>query len=82
MNCWKGKCKYQEDNKTCRIDNMACDYTKTISDYGTTTEHCKHENNKEYTQIHHDCFLMDDPPLEHFFSCYNLCKYYDTCDET
>lgn len=75
-------CKYHRSG-ICTVDNEPCDYSsESVFGTGTHEEHCHQENNEQLCKIGLDCFLMPDPPLEPFFSCYNLCKYYYSCDKT
>lgn len=78
---YKTYCKYHVSG-ICTVDNKSCDYLIELCNSGFVCEHCRHENNGELRKIAYDCFLMPEPPLEPFFSCYNLCRYYDTCDKT
>ena len=72
MNCYRGKCKHNNQGN-CNVDNQPCDYTKEpFGTTGTFDEHCRHEYNEKL--ISNECRA--------FFSCYNCCAYYDTCEET
>lgn len=80
MNCWKGVCKYKE-GQICTVDNKPCDFTKNFSEC-----HCHQENNKKLRKINRDTIYLRNIPEEHhylsFWSCENICRFYDICDET
>ena len=87
MNCWKGVCKYEdEDKEMCKVDGKPCDMTVTPMRTGTSEYHCHQENNKELRDVNLDTMFLDNIPEEFhwlpFWSCQNICKWYDICVET
>lgn len=83
MNCWKGQCKYCSDEKICKLDGAACDMT-TNPIYGTgmTEYHCRQDKREDLCGYSADVCLIPDAPKMAFWSCENICKFYDTCTET
>lgn len=70
MNCYRGKCKHNNQGN-CNVDNQPCNYTKEpCGTTGTFDEHCRHEYNEKLISNEYRAF----------FSCYNCCVYYDTCE--
>lgn len=77
MNCWRGICKYcryTDDKEICSLDGFECDYKLDFPFPGFRDEHCRHESDKTFWD-------SDLCGYVHWFSCVNLCLFYDSCDE-
>jgi hypothetical protein len=80
MNCWKGVCKYKNENKNiCTVDGKKCDMSRRSTKYGVSEYHCHQENNEDLCMFDPDDLLADEPLP--FWSCQNICKHYDFCNE-
>lgn len=79
MNCLKGECKFKQ-NGVCKVDGKSCDLAFDKHD-----RHCRQEDNKDLCQSNPDTVLMTGLPEDAyrlpFWSCQNICKYYNTCTE-
>lgn len=85
MNCWKGECKYLKMG-VCMVSGKACDMTKKqVYSTGMHEYHCHQEENKELRGINPDTMFLDNIPEDYhllpFWSCQNICRWYDTCEE-
>lgn len=84
MNCWRGECKFNK-NGVCEVDSKPCDMTSERK-IGYTDYHCRQENNKALRGSDPDTAmaigLPEDAYLLPFWSCQNICRFYDTCTET
>lgn len=82
MNCWKGQCKYCTDENRCTVDDKLCDLkSQPIFGTGLTEHHCRQDQKEELCSVSADACLMPNAPLMAFWSCENICKYYDNCEE-
>lgn len=76
MICWKGQCKYCTDENKCTVDDKLCDRNEN---------HCRQDKNKELCQSNPDTAFCPDVPSDFqllpFWSCENICRYYDNCEE-
>jgi len=82
MNCSKGECRYCTEEKLCKVDNKLCDIEiRPGFRAGAIEYHCRQDQKEELRGISADCALMPNAPLMPFWSCENICKYYDICLE-
>lgn len=86
MKCWKGTCKYCTNENVCKVDNKSCDMKRQpILGTGLTEYHCRQDQIEALRQLNSDVLFCPDAPgdfrLLPFWSCQNICKYYDTCTE-
>lgn len=87
MICWKGECKYSDTKGECTIDNQPCNFeSKPMLGTGCNEQHCRHEFDKGLRGANPDVVfvngLPEDDYLLPFWSCRNICRWYDTCERT